>query len=426
MNRLRTLLTKIELFIKRHPAWCVVGFLLLAVGILLIRRPETIFHAQFWGEDGTYWYADAYNVGWQSLLDTYASYSVITYRLIGLVSLILPFHLAPAFFNVVALGIQLLPVFLLCSGRFKKIIPYRSLGFLIALVYIAIPNSAEIFTNLTNIQWHLGVAAFLVLLAAPRKQWWWQTFDIGVIIANGLSGPLVIILLPIVILQWWRDRSSPTHRRNLVLFGVLAAVQLISIFMVSGDPRIGAQPNASLMGFITMLTGQVFMGGLLGQTNVSLLYDHNLPLIACFIVGVGLTLYAVIKGPLWLKLANWFSVMVIASSLLALRRATDFNTWVDVAQPGKAQRYWYIPIVIWLATLTWLALVSKNKVLRTAAAGLLALLVLVGIPQDWRVKPLPYLDFRARAIQFENALPGTVTTIPLNPVGGWEMTLIKK
>ena len=37
---------------------------LLACAVIVSRRPEAIFHAQFYAEDGHVWFADAYNLGW--------------------------------------------------------------------------------------------------------------------------------------------------------------------------------------------------------------------------------------------------------------------------------------------------------------------------------------------------------------------------
>jgi hypothetical protein len=50
---------------SRYRALLLHGMIfLVAFGVLVLRRPDAIFNAQFYAEDGKYWYADAYNHGW--------------------------------------------------------------------------------------------------------------------------------------------------------------------------------------------------------------------------------------------------------------------------------------------------------------------------------------------------------------------------
>lgn len=424
-SALRSAFSKCEAWLQRHSTIAALGAFLIAAVIIISRRPEAIFGAQFWAEDGTFWYHDAYTHGFGSLFELYGSYLVIIYRLVAMASLSLPFELAPLFFNLVALVLQLLPVALFCSKRLEGIFRYRSLGFLVAILYTLIPNSSEIFTNLTNIQWHLGVTSFLIIIARPAKNLLWRLFDLSVIAATGLSGPLVILLAPLAFFMWWR-KKRPQRLPNVLMFCFFAAVQLICVFLISADNRVGAQPHASAMGFITMITGQVFTGGLLGEKGIMLAYVHPTVTVMLCALAITLIMYAVIKGPLWLRLANAYSLLLIGAMLASLRRSTHFDTWTDIAQPGHGQRYWYIPIVVWLATLAWLALAAKNRVFKIVAICLFGLFITVGLPNDWRVKQLPYLHFNEYAQQFKQSPPGTVITIPLNPSPGWEMTLIKK
>src|SRR6185503_8625078 len=163
-------------------------------------------------------------------------YFVVMYRLIALVALAVPFHLAPLFFNLAGLCFQLLPVVLLCSDRLR-FIRARWIGVGLSLLYVGVPNAAEVFTNLTNIQWHLGVASFLILLATPPKRLGWRFFDYGVLIATGLSGPLVALLTPIAL--WiWHEHPTPHHRNRLVLLVALSVVQLFCILFLSGEGRV--------------------------------------------------------------------------------------------------------------------------------------------------------------------------------------------
>ncbi len=419
---LRSFAGQFEVTLRRYPKATIISMLVICAVIMLWRRPEAIIQAQFWAEDGKYWYADAYNQGWSSLLATYGGYFVLMYRFVAMISLTLPFHQAPEFFNLTALGFQLLPVLLLCSSRLKSIMPYRSVGILLSLLYVSLPNNSEVFTNLTNIQWHLGVAALLVLLAQPSKKLLWRLFDYAILIATGLSGPMVVILAPISLFLFWRHRTK-RYRNMFLLLAGLSVIQIIGIFFLSGVERVGvARPNFYY--FIQMITGQIFIGGLLGQDYVNVLYGNFVMLFVIFTLGITLITYAVIKGPEWLKIAIAYSILLITAMLISLKPVPGFDPWQGLVNPGGGQRYWYIPILVWIVTLVWLAFRATVPALKKFSIIGLCLLLLIGIPTDWRIQVWPYQDFQTHATRFEQSPPGTVTHIPVNP--GWEMVLTKR
>lgn len=421
-HKCRVALEQAEALFRAHPYMTILGVLAIAALIALLRRPETIFQAQFWAEDGRYWYAEAYNNGLSTLFEPYAGYFVIVYRLVAYAALALPLHFAPHFFNLAALAIQLLPIIILCSGRLA-FIQKRWIGVALSLLYISVPNSAEVFTNLTNIQWHLGVASFLILLASPSKNIVWRIYDYAVLIATGFSGPLVVILAPLAAWIWWKHKT-PYHRNRLILLILLSLVQAASILIFSGEGRVGAATNVDIVYFAQMIVGQVMTGGLLGQVSVNMMYNSPFLLFWLFVGGMATVGYVLWRGPMWLKLANVYSGLLIVAMLASLKPVPGFDPWQGLTNPGGGQRYWYIPILVWIATLIWIAFHAPLRFLRPIAFTALGLLLLVGIPTDWRIHPWPYQHFRAYALQFEQAPPGTTMHIPVNP--GWEMILIKK
>ncbi|HEX8355443.1 MAG TPA: hypothetical protein VF611_21225, partial [Pyrinomonadaceae bacterium] len=136
--------------------------------LIIARRPDAIFNAQFWAEDGAVWYADAYNVGaFKSLFFPAAGYFQTASRLTASLTQLLPLSRAPLAFALVAVAVQALPANLLISSRFSRLIPRLSVRALLAFAYLALPNSAEIHANLTNTQWRLAVITLLVVLAEP-------------------------------------------------------------------------------------------------------------------------------------------------------------------------------------------------------------------------------------------------------------------
>jgi len=412
----------LEESLEKHSFLYVGGTLALASTLIFWRRPDILIHAQFWAEDGPYWYASVYNHGWHALFYAYGGYLVFIPHFIALCSLLLPFHLAPLFFNLVAIGIQLSPLLLINSSRLRGIIPYRSTAILISFLYVSVLNSTEVFGNLTNTGWHLGIAAFLILIAKQSKSLSWGIYDKAILICLSLSSPLSILLTPIAAYVRWSKRSKRS-KWNLILLATFSFVQIVYILFLDPTHRVGGHPQASLRYFVEMIVGQVFMGGLLGQRHVNMFYGHPLVLGLLLILGISLIIYAVRKGPSWLKLLNLYSCLIFLSMLFSLKAVRGFDVWWGLANPGGGQRYWYIPILAWIMTLLWLAVASRFMLPRVTAVACLVLLISVGIPGGWRLTPLTNLHFQAYERHFESLPKGTTYTIPVNP--GWKMALTK-
>lgn len=411
----------IESFCLRHPVLSIVSVVFVCAAIIFLRRPDAITQAQFWAEDGAVWYATAYRHGLGSIFMTYAGYFGTVYRIVAATALTLPFSSVAIFFNIVALCFQLLPVLMLCGGRLP-FIKYRSLGILLSLIYVCVPNSAEVFSNFSNIQWHLTFLVLLIILAKPSERLTWKIFDYSALILTGLSSPVAIMISPILLWLYWRHRT-PRYRNLLFVAFCLAAIQLLYILFLSHYERVGiSHPNIHY--FIEMLTGQVFIGGLLGQNSVNILYKDPPALLAVFTLCAGIITYVFIKGPEWLKLCIAYSGILIVAMLASLKPVAGFDPWQGLTNPTGGQRYWYIPILIWIGVLMWMALRGPAKVARViGTVGMLILII--GIVQDWRITPKTDRNFQYYVTQFEKAPSGTKIKIPTNPEG-WYVNLIKK
>jgi len=121
----------------------------LCVIIVMLRRPDAIFHAQFWAEDGKMWYADAYHWGIQSLWHPATGNVELLPRFVAWVAQILPFSAAPLFFNCMGTLIQILPAMFLMSPRCSKLGSVEIRG-LFAFIYLGLPNTYEMYINIAN------------------------------------------------------------------------------------------------------------------------------------------------------------------------------------------------------------------------------------------------------------------------------------
>src|SRR5580704_15197224 len=73
-----------------------IALFLVACALIVSRRPDAIFHAQFFAEDGHVWFADAYNYGWlHALFRSQDGYYQVLPRLIASLALLVPMTAAP-------------------------------------------------------------------------------------------------------------------------------------------------------------------------------------------------------------------------------------------------------------------------------------------------------------------------------------------
>jgi hypothetical protein len=398
---------------------------LAAFALVLSHRPDAIFNAQFYAEDGKYFYSHAYQFGWRCLFIPYGGSLHILLRLIGLFALLFPLGIAPLVMNLCAMVVQILPVNLFLSDRFS-VIPFytRALG---SFMYLVLPNSSEIHVNTTNIQWHLALIAVLIVLSQAEFVGSWRYFDYPVLLLAILDGPLSIILIPIAAFLYWKRRE----RRIGQWLAVLASGAICqSFFILFSNSRRPALNGASVVRLVSILGRQVFMGSLLGtRTLIQLvLHVHSLFVFEAIatVIGLAVVLYALRYAPLQLKLFLLFCMGVFALCLAKPIATTDGNLlqWEVLRTVGNGQRYYFFPGLAFLASLVWIALGEPVHSAFRYAALLILLLMPIGIVRDWLYPTFADFDFQHYVEEFDRAAPGTTVIIPINP--DWQMQLTKK
>jgi len=397
----------------------------IALIILVSRRPDALFQPQFWAEDGTVFYANAYNLGGiRSLFLPLVGYFQTFPRLITAGVQLFPLIWAPLICNLSAMVLQILPVNLIISSRFSPFIPSFAIRLFIAFLYLAKPSSYEIHANITNSQWHLALLACLVLAAMPSQFLVWKVFDVAVIILSGISGPFSIMLFPLAILCRWLRLGKPKAALILVL-GIASLVQGLTILLTVGTSR----PKASFIGVIPeaiarVIGGQIFLSPLIGQRGYGKLlidfprYSSWIALLAA-LIGIYLMLYALLKAPPELRLFIIFSSMISTAALAA----PTITNWQDLLQPWVGGRYWLIPRLTFVTTLLWL--VQRQSLLHLRRIAILAFsIMLIGITLDWQYTPFGNFQFEYYVNKFENLSSGSKIRIPINP-HYWYMELTK-
>ena len=395
---------------------------LLACVVIILRRPDAIFHAQLYAEDGHVWFADAYNLGWwHALFQAHTGYYQTLPRLGASLALLVPFALAPLVLNLIAIAVMAMPVNILLSSRSAAWGSLRSRA-LLASVYLVLPNCAEISNGITESQWLLALSTFLVLTASTPRNIAGRVFDLSAVLLCGLTGPFCILLLPLATVFAWKHRS----RWRWVVTGILAVLCLIQIWaLLVVDPagRTSTVTGASPALLARILGGQVYLATLLGANGLAT--RSGLIVLFCCIA-VGGTAFVAIHfatGSLARKLFLLFSVMLFAVSLISPTGSIPggLPSWISLAA-AAAVRYWFFPSLAFAWSLIWCSS-QPSRALRIVPTSLLCLMCF-GIVRDWRHPPLQDMHFAEHAHRFASAPAGETITIPLNP-NGWNMQLVK-
>jgi hypothetical protein len=87
-------------------------------------------------------------------------------------------------------------------------------------------------------------------------------------------------------------------------------------------------------------------------------------------------------------------------------------------------RYWFIPMVCFVAALVSLTGRDTPRPIRAIALAALALTP-IGMVKDWRYFPWWETGFRASLPRYEAAPPGTTVDIPALPDPYWTLHLTK-
>lgn len=404
-----------------------IAFAVIAVAFIITvsHRPDAILNAQFWAEDGKFWYADAYNNGFlTSLFSPQEGYFQTFSRLVAGFCQLLPFEYAPLLFNLIAIILRSSLAAFIISPRLAGLLPALWQRVALAFIFVSLPHSFETAANLTNAQWNLALLAFLILVSKPASSAVGKVFDIVVLTVSALSGPLCLVLLPCALIKYFVQRERASFVRTIpILFGSI--IQAVSLIV---STRVQPQPIGASVGlFFEIVGGHLFFNSIFGDRTFQWFSQSQIwgPTLAVGIVLVGASVLAlaVYYAKLEFRLMAVFAILVIAGALYAPLISATEPQWVAMAKPTGGSRYWLIPSVMLFTAILTVARDAVSAHLRKLGFVLL-IASAIGIVADWRHPRFADLEFPFYAAEFDRAAPGTEVVIPINP--NWEMKLVKK
>ncbi len=378
----------------------LLGALLAA--ILLLRKPASLLHPQFWAEDGTLFFQDAFNHGfWPTILQPASGYLHSLPRLVAGFSLLFPLEQAPLVFNLSAFAVQLVPAFYLLSSRMARHIPSFFARAVAALLYIALPASYETHANLTNSHWHLALIAVCILVARAGRR---PAGPDARNLHGGAVFPDRTFFNPVSAARRTaaaRGRQGALDPlRSRVVPVVIAAGALIQLGFASVSARVGAvvaqSGPLSPQELMTVVSMHTFFNAIFGINGVARFYRTLPP----FAYGLGLCALAFF---LFVAVRDRVKPLLILFYLAALSIAlsiifplNDLRIWLH---PEAGPRYFLFACVFVLFATLHLALASRS--FKRIGYVFLAAAVVIGIPADFFHPGQPDIHWTDHAAVFQ-------------------------
>ncbi len=389
-----------ECLLSTQTSWPLYVACVVAVTSLLYwRRPDAFYNPQLWAEDGTRFFSGAFFGGVRSLIVPFAGYYHTLARLIALAGRLVPIRYVPHWYYLASWSVLVSIIAYIFSAR----LPFNNgLRFMVGLAIVATTADNEVFMNLANVSFLVGLLWLLLAISSDPRSGLQAAFDLALLVLVGLSSPFVVSLWPMFFLRWNVRRSRHSLR--------LAALSLIVAFvqgwnMVSRISAGGALLSISPL-FIDVLFyrfGFMFLGEQIYQltlTNALRVYG------AVLVTSLGFCLArSAVKRRDWAQLTVLFGGgMAAALSLYVFRHE-------PVHLIHSAGRHYFIPAV----TFVWALLLSKSRPPYWARLPLTSTLVaFLFLTPGSKGQVLPDLDWAGQV----SRCTGTrrICKIPINPV----------
>lgn len=211
--------------------WAAVG---LAIVVLFIRRPWALTTPQLWAEDGSIHLLDNDDFGARAILMPYRGYLHFLPRTIAwLASQFTDVAHWPLFYNAAAFLLMVAMLARFTSSRLD--LPGKPW---LVLSFVLAAHTNEVFFNITNLHWVTSFFLLQQVLIERPKGDIQLVCDLLIILFVGLTGPFVVVFLPLFAWRWWRGRNLE-NTAFLAAAGVAAGVQ--SYFIVTTGPTFDNQ-----------------------------------------------------------------------------------------------------------------------------------------------------------------------------------------
>lgn len=324
-------------------AW---GAVLVAAILVFAAKPWALIQPQLWAEDGTIHLLENEAFSLNTLLHPYRGYLHTLPRLIAwTASRTSDVAHWPAFYNTAAFLVAIGLLVRMASSRLD--LPEKPW---LILAFVLTANTAEVFLNLTNLHWLTSFFLLAQVLIAPARSRWQFFADLALLVLIGLTGPFVLVYLPLFIWRWWRERD----RYSEVVLLAAAVCAAIQLYFVLTEPLVVAAPLESLHfeKLWTALGKRLIAWPLLGPKIAMMLPDFALAVLGLGVVGL-LGFAALRSHPERTRRIQVLAAFGLITFACVYRVRPD--TWADPALEN-GDSYFFIPRVL----LAWLVIWNFN------------------------------------------------------------------
>jgi hypothetical protein len=362
--------------------------LVVAFAVLVAARiPDVFLTGRFWAEEGALFYRNALLAPWWVALTTVHTGYV---NLIANTATLFAAHVAglenaPRVTATIGLAVQLLPAIVLATGGLTWL---RSNWILaVALLIIATPPaSEEVWINSITSQFHMMLAAALVLMAEPTRGWV-RWFYLGILILAPLTGPGAIMLAPLFVLRAVLDRSPRRIEQAAVL--VTASLVQFTVIVLHPEPARAYPMSPGLLASVMYVKHVLVpLAGPWSERMALAVHDAaergRWPVRALVLPPVLFASFAVAVGASRYKELAWPFAAGLVFALLSYFGAVA-NKPTDLLYWWVGGRYSYAPAVLF--GLTALGLACETRSFAYAARALVPWILIVGLLNYFRVLP---------------------------------------
>lgn len=384
---------------------------LLSLFVLFVnffRTQDAFTNPQFWAEDATVFYTQAVELGFQSIVTPYAGYLHTIQRVFSSVfnEVNFPLKFMPLLYNITSWFVICFSVCLISSLPFNL---SKLTKVAIALALVLAPVGSEIFSNLTNIQWVAAVLLTCLFLVKGFSSYT-KISRLAIyllIFFLGLTGPFVILLLPLIFLRlyYYKDLS-----RNMTVYLVWLFTFIVQGVLIATTPRGLSQGSISLE---LDKWAEAFFGNFMGGYFIAL---GNTTSLVMFLSVSIFALFRVFSSRM--KSDVDFYILALLGMCFAFAFAGLYSHKHDpqiLTSYGAGQRYFYIPYVLFNMLLFVIFFNGERK-----ERILFGLLIFVSLYSFYEVAPrYKYHDLNWYAYsEYSGRVDGL--KVPINPVvPGW-------
>ena len=333
----------------------MLAFLMSVVCILLslLRHPGQFKHPQFWVED-SYLFFYSRNGSLSFLLEPVAGYLLLPQKLLALGFQFFAIDAQPLLYFITAILGLVAVVWSICVIPSR--LPYSCL---FAFAILLTPSGGEVYGKFLYLLWIIPLSALFLLFRDPStKTILTLVFDVLIVLVAGLSGPLLLVLSPLFLFSYLRDRSL----YNLSLLATVITTSAIQLCVI-GQHRIPELALSTISHGLIEVFFQTFLGKYLTPTAaVSPILGLMIFSILILIV-VDLKPESRFDGLLWL-----YACLLTAGAAIA-----DKHQLISSLNPiNTGARYFYIPYIS-LSCFLLLALIRANRIGQAVSAIALSL-----------------------------------------------------